>query len=109
MTAIFVPAKNPWGGNPQEEVESLRQKVRELEEGAKFFHEIENLKEQIAEEKQLRRDIEEFYAGAAIDAKRYRRFVAYMIGPRTDLDDAFVASTTKEEYDVIIDEETEND
>ncbi len=32
---------------------------------------IQDMKKQLTEEKQLRRDIEKFYAGAALDAKRY--------------------------------------
>jgi hypothetical protein len=33
---------------------------------------LDALAKELAEEKQLRRDIEKFYAGAAVDAKRYR-------------------------------------
>ena len=37
------------------------------------------------------------------DALRYRWLVRYLIGPRTDLDDAIVAAKTKEEHDAILD------
>lgn len=37
------------------------------------------------------------------DALRYRWLVAYLIGPRTDLDDAIVAAKTKDEHDAILD------
>jgi hypothetical protein len=37
------------------------------------------------------------------DALRYRWLVQYLIGPRTDLDDAIVAAKTKGEHDAILD------
>lgn len=39
----------------------------------------------------------------ASDAVLYRWLVQYLIGPRTDLDDAIVAAKTKDEYDAILD------
>ena len=55
----------------QEEINYLRQKVKELEEGAKFFHEIENLKAQLAACKQRINELEATIKSHGIPVKSF--------------------------------------
>jgi hypothetical protein len=55
-----------------DEIETLRQRVKELEEGAKFFHEIENLKAQLADEKLCHEETREQLAACQHYAQQLR-------------------------------------
>lgn len=49
------------------------------------------------------KEVLEFLQGFEKDAQRYTKLCTYLVGPRTDLDDALLTCQSKEDLDKVID------
>ena len=95
-------------------IETLREELQAIHKEAssnqkwaflEWKQRAKDTEEQLAEEQQLRRSIEAFYAGAVIDAKRYRwlRDSESLTQPSVDLASDLHYAATTESIDAAID------